>query len=89
MILPFSFQLKTPMGLLALENDSFDGQNYLVSHTKTGNSIKFVQRIVRYRPVINSKVLASFLYKTQYFILFGLVSKSPQFFFTFVLAPIS
>lgn len=89
MILPFSFQLKTPMGLLALENDSFDGQNYLVSHTKTGNSIKFVQRIVRYRPVINSKVLTSFLYKTQYFILFGLVSKSPQFFFTFVLAPIS
>lgn len=69
MILPLSFQLKTPMGMLALENDSFDGQNYIVSHTKTGNSIKFVQRIVRHRPVINSNVLTSFLYKTQYFIL--------------------
>ena len=65
------------MGICALKNNTFDGPNYLVTQTQTDNSIHFGQRIISHWPVINSNALASFLYKSQCFILFGLVSNSP------------
>lgn len=76
------------MDMSALKNDNSDSPNYLVPHTRTGNSINFGQRTVNHWPVVNLNVPTSLLCKIQHFILFGLISNSPQFLFAVVLAPI-
>lgn len=80
------FQVQTSMGGSALKNVNFEGQSYLVTDTKMGNSIHFGQKIVNHRPVVNSDALASSLCRRS--TLFGLASNSPRFFFAVVLAPI-
>lgn len=82
------FQVQLSMGGSASKTVNFEGQSYLVTDTKMGNSIHFGQKIVNHRPVVNSDALPSSLCRSRHLILFGLASNSRRFFFAVVLAPI-